>query len=236
MFKKFELPNLRFDIFSFPGLSAESFDFHYNKHHKNYVENLNNLLELHGAESGYFGRDYNDNEMFLEEIIKKSYHNFRAENQCFLQDAILKSAAVSVDKKIYNNAAQHWNHSFFWESIVPEKKEITAKMAGFIESFFGSLENFKQEFFAKGASVFGSGWLWLVFDKNVQKLELVTSLNANTPIATDHLVPILACDVWEHAYYIDYRNNRGDFLKAIWSVLDWELAQNRLENALASGL
>lgn len=233
MFKKFELPELPFDAFSFQGLSPESFDFHHNRHHKTYVDNLNALLEDEIIANKYAAANLENVENSLQEIIKESYKNFQSANQCFYHSGIIDAGTkISADKKIFNNAAQHWNHSFFWNSICVVTKSISAQLAKLIESSFGSVEKFKDEFYTKGSTLFGSGWVWLVYNKESMQLEIISTVNAHTPIITDNLHPLLVCDVWEHAYYIDYRNKRVDFLKVIIESLNWEFAQQRLSDLI----
>jgi Fe-Mn family superoxide dismutase len=124
---------------------------------------------------------------------------------------------------IFNNAAQVWNHTFYWNSLSPNGGgEPTGGLANAIERTFGSFEQFKQEFAKTAVTTFGSGWAWLVKKPN-GGLELVSTSNAATPL-TDGKTPILTCDVWEHAYYIDYRNLRPKYLEAFWALVNWEFA------------
>lgn len=125
---------------------------------------------------------------------------------------------------IFNNAAQVWNHTFFWHSITPNGgKTPTGKLLEKINETFGSFEKFAQEFTQAGISQFGSGWAWLVVKSN--KLQIIKTANAETPI-TEGALPILACDVWEHSYYIDYRNNRLDYIKIyIEHMINWSFAE-----------
>ncbi|MES2215074.1 MAG: superoxide dismutase [Pseudomonadota bacterium] len=177
-----------------PYFTAENFDYHHGKHHNAYVVKLNELL---GGKSALDG-------MSLEEIILKSHQNPALQG-------------------IFNNAAQIWNHTFYWHSmkeeasVVPEGVLLEA-----IERDFGSFEKFKEEFRSSGIAQFGSGWVWLVLGAG--KLQIVKTGNAETPI-TQGLKPILACDVWEHAYYIDYRNRRADYLEIFLEhLVNWDFA------------
>ena len=125
---------------------------------------------------------------------------------------------------IFNNAAQTWNHTFFWHSMSPHGGgKPSAKLLGSIESAFGSLEDFREKFSSAAVAVFGSGWAWLVKHPD-GSLGIETTANAHTPLASDNR-PLMTCDVWEHAYYIDYRNKRPDFLAAFWNVVNWEFAE-----------
>jgi Fe-Mn family superoxide dismutase len=129
---------------------------------------------------------------------------------------------------IFNNAAQVWNHTFYWNSLSPNGGgEPTGGLANAIERTFGSFEQFKQEFAKTAVTTFGSGWAWLVKKPN-GGLELVSTSNAATPL-TDGKTPILTCDVWEHAYYIDYRNLRPKYLEAFWALVNWEFASANYE-------
>ncbi|WP_347989814.1 superoxide dismutase [Fe] [Methylomonas sp. AM2-LC] len=129
---------------------------------------------------------------------------------------------------IFNNAAQVWNHTFYWNSLSPNGGgEPTGGLANAIERTFGSFEQFKQEFAKTAVTTFGSGWAWLVKKPN-GGLELVSTSNAATPL-TEGKTPILTCDVWEHAYYIDYRNLRPKYLEAFWALVNWEFASANYE-------
>ena len=142
-------------------------------------------------------------------------------------DMPLEQIMKESDGAIFNNAAQHWNHSFYWNSLSPlgggEPKD-TLKDA--LTQAFGSVDEFKQQFTQAALGQFGSGWAWLVKDES-GKLSIVTTGNAENPI-TDGLTPLLTCDVWEHAYYIDTRNSRPEYLKNFWEVVNWDFAEANL--------
>lgn len=188
----FELPPLPYPQDSLaPYMSAETLEYHYGKHHKAYVDNLNKLLP---------GTEFEN--ATLEQIIKKSAGG------------------------MFNNAAQIWNHTFFWHCLSPQGGgEPTGELAKKIISTFGSIESFKEQFTQKAITTFGSGWAWLV--KTVDgELEIISTSNAGTPM-TEHKTALLTCDVWEHAYYIDYRNARPKFLDAFWKLVNWKfVAEN----------
>lgn len=133
---------------------------------------------------------------------------------------------ASSEGGIFNNAAQVYNHDFFWKGLTPNYKEPTSKLQSVIEENFSSLEEFKKEFTSKAVGHFGSGWAWLVQDEN-KKLQIVTTSNAQTPLA-DNLKPILVCDVWEHAYYIDVRNARPAYLENFWKLVNWDFVEENL--------
>ena len=130
------------------------------------------------------------------------------------------------DAKVFNNAAQTWNHTFYWNCLSPNGGgEPGGAMADAIKTSFGSFETFKGQFSDKSATLFGSGWAWVV--KEGGKLSIVQTKDADNPM-TDGKVPILTCDVWEHAYYIDYRNPRPKYVEAFWNVINWEFAEKNL--------
>lgn len=130
------------------------------------------------------------------------------------------------DAKVFNNAAQTWNHTFYWNCLSPNGGgEPGGAMAAAIKTSFGSFETFKEQFSDKSATLFGSGWAWVV--KEGDKLSIVQTKDADNP-TTDGKTPILTCDVWEHAYYIDYRNARPKYVEAFWNVINWEFAEKNL--------
>lgn len=177
-----------------PHISKETLEFHYGKHHNAYVTNGNKLIE---------GTEYEN--MSIEDIIKKTANN-------------------PDTAGIFNNAAQVWNHTFYWNSMKPNGggKPSGALLAQ-IETDFGSFENFKQEFAVAGATQFGSGWAWLVVDQG--KLKIVKTANAGVPIVKGQK-PLLTMDVWEHAYYIDFRNQRPLYISTFLdSLINWEFAE-----------
>lgn len=128
------------------------------------------------------------------------------------------------DGAIFNNAAQVWNHTFYFEQF-GHKTQIEGALADKIKSVWGSIDNFKKEFNAAGASLFGSGWVWLVSDDKGD-LRIVKESNAGNPMVAG-LKPLMTFDVWEHAYYIDYRNARAKYLESLWEILDWSVIEKR---------
>jgi Fe-Mn family superoxide dismutase len=178
-----------------PHISARTMTFHYGKHHQGYVNKVNAQVE----NTRYAGRS-------LQEIIQET--------------AEKKDPGLAA---IFNNAAQVWNHTFYWKSMTPggggtPKGDLLKK----IESDFGNFSNFRTAFGETAASQFGSGWAWLVLDGGALKIE--KTANADTPLAYGH-VPLLTIDVWEHAYYLDYQNRRAEYIKA-WldHLANWEFA------------
>jgi Fe-Mn family superoxide dismutase len=180
-----------------PVISANTLSFHYGKHHKTYVDNLNKLV---------IGTELAD--LSLEQVIAAS--------------------SGRADKVgIFNNAAQIWNHTFYWNSLTPKGGgEPPAALKQKIEADFGSVEACKQELVAAATTQFGSGWAWLVQDGG--KLKVVKTANANVP-STDGMKPLLVIDVWEHAYYLDYQNRRVDYVNAtIDKLINWGFAEKNL--------
>jgi Fe-Mn family superoxide dismutase len=198
----FELPTLPYAKDALePHMSANTFSFHHEKHHNTYVVNLNGLVE---------GTD----------LEGKS-----------LEDIVAATAGNPDKAGVFNNAAQVWNHTFFWHSMKPNGGGApTGDLAAKIDADFGSFDAFKDAFKTAGATQFGSGWAWLVVGDG-GKLEVVKTPNAETPL-TAGKTPLLTCDVWEHAYYLDYQNRRPDFLAAFLDNLaNWGFAAENLANA-----
>ncbi|MFA5157190.1 MAG: superoxide dismutase [Candidatus Omnitrophota bacterium] len=182
-----------------PVISAKTLSFHYGKHHRGYVNKLNELVS--GTE--FVG-------LALEEVIEKT--------------------ADKADKTaIFNNAAQVWNHNFYWNSLSPKGGgKPTGKIGKKIEADFGSYENFVQQFSQAGIAQFGSGWVWLIEDAGT--LRIIKTANAENPISQKNGKAILVLDVWEHAYYLDYQNLRSDHLKAVIDkLINWEFAERNLK-------
>lgn len=142
------------------------------------------------------------------------------------EDLSLVNIILESDGGIFNNAAQVYNHDFFWNGLTPTQGEISTTVEEALTKAFGSVEKFKEEFTAKAVGHFGSGWAWLVQDEN-QDLKIVTTINAQNPL-TNNLKPILVCDVWEHAYYIDVRNARPKFLENFWKLVNWDFVAKNL--------
>ena len=140
----------------------------------------------------------------------------------------LETLILRSNGGVFNNAAQIWNHTFFWNCLAPNAGgEPTGALKLLIERDFGSFAAFKEKFSDVSIKTFGSGWGWLVLNKD-GKLEIVSTSNAANPM-TDGKKPLLTCDVWEHAYYIDYRNKRADFLAAFWNLVNWKFVSDNLK-------
>ncbi|MCU0555286.1 MAG: superoxide dismutase [Syntrophales bacterium] len=197
----FELPPLPYaeDALA-PVISARTVGFHYGKHHRGYLDNLNGLVK---------GTPYE--KMSLEEVIRAS-------------------ASGTGQTAVFNNAAQVWNHTFYWNGMKPGGGGKPAGGIGkAIEKAFGSYENFRKEFIAAALGQFGSGWAWLVADGKA--LRVVKTQNAESPIMQG-LRPLLTIDVWEHAYYLDYQNRRKDFVEAsLDRLVNWAFVEGGLERA-----
>ena len=143
--------------------------------------------------------------------------------------ANLEEIVKSSSSGVFNNAAQIWNHNFYWNSLSPEGSPTnrSTDLTQAIEKDFGSLENFKREFTAKALGQFGSGWAWLV---NAQgTLKVISTSNAETPLTSQNKA-LLTCDVWEHAYYVDYRNARNSYLEAFWNLVNWDFVSRNLDS------
>ncbi len=154
----------------------------------------------------------------LNELIKGSQ----------FEDKSLEQIIKESTGPIFNNAAQVWNHSFYWDSLAPAaKKEPGGKLKQLIDNEFNGFEAFKEKFSNMAVTLFGSGWCWLVQQAD-GKLQIIQTSNAETPFTTD-MNPLLTCDVWEHAYYLDYQNRRPDYVKAFWNVVNWEAVEARLK-------
>lgn len=197
----FELPPLPYaDTALEPHYSANAFSFHHAKHHNAYVVNLNNLI----ADSDLAGKS-------LEEII-------------------MASAKDDSKAGIFNNSAQVWNHTFFWNSMSPNGGgRPSGALAAKIDEDFGSFDAFAEKFKASAVGRFGSGWTFLVLDGG--KLKIVNTLNAGTPM-TDGQTALLTIDVWEHAYYLDFQNRRPDYVQTFLDKLaNWDFASANFDAA-----
>lgn len=144
------------------------------------------------------------------------------------QNQSLEELIKTASGPIFNNAAQVWNHTFYWQSLSPNQQQPTEALEQALSSAFGSLEQFKEQFTKVAIGTFGSGWAWLVKTPE-GSLEIVSTSNAGNPL-TDGKTPLLTCDVWEHAYYIDYRNARPVYLNAFWELVNWEFVDKNLHS------
>lgn len=190
----FKLPKLKYSYEALePYIDALTMETHYSKHHKGYVDNLNKALEGHSKFQ----------EMSIEEILKS-----------------LDQLPEEIRTAVRNNGGGHYNHTLFWEIMSPEgggKPE--GELAKKIDEDLGGFDKFKEEFKKAALGQFGSGWAWLVL--NEEKLEIVSTPNQDNPISEGKF-PILGIDVWEHAYYLKYKNLRADYIDAWWNIVDWK--------------
>ena len=196
----FELPPLPFAENALePHISAKTLSFHYGKHHQAYVTNLNKFIE--GTE-----------------LEHKS-----------LEEVICLSAGDSTRIGVFNNAAQVWNHTFYWHSMKPQGGgEPGGSLGEKIISTFGSYENFVNTFKQTGVGQFGSGWAWLIKTSD-GSLKITKTANADLPLAHDQKA-LLTCDVWEHAYYLDYQNRRPDYIDTFLKhLVNWDFAQKNFD-------
>ncbi|MBW8308610.1 MAG: superoxide dismutase [Candidatus Paracaedibacteraceae bacterium] len=192
--KKIVLPALPYEQTALaPYISANTLEFHYSKHHQGYVDKLNDLI-----------LEKNLTDKSLEEII-------------------LLSASEPTLTAVFNNAAQTWNHTFYWQSMRSKGGgEPTGKLLEKINKNFGDFSQFKKQFIEAGAKVFGSGWVWLVEEE--ADLKIVATSNADLPLIKGQKA-LLVCDVWEHAYYLDYQNRRKDYVEVFLDhLVNWDFA------------
>ena len=181
-----------------PYISAKTMNLHYGKHYAGYVTMANRLFK----------------------------------GSAFRDKTVVEVIRLTADKKeyldLFNNAAQAWNHAFFWQCMKPDGGGLPkGKLAKKIKDSFGSFDTFKKDFLAASKGQFGSGWVWLVLDRDT--LKVVTTANADTPLAHE-LKPVFTVDVWEHAYYLDYQNRRTDFVETVLDKLvNWDFVASQLE-------
>jgi Fe-Mn family superoxide dismutase len=171
-------------------MSRQTLEYHYGRHHKGYVEKVNNLVS---------GTQF--------------------------EDASLAELVAESTGEIFNNAAQVWNHTFFWNCLSPRRQSPDKGVSQALESL-GGFESFQKQFDKAASALFGSGWTWLVKDTS-GGLKIVTTSNADTPVRQGRVV-LLTCDLWEHAYYIDHRNDRVAYLKNFWPLVNWEFVAANL--------
>ena len=197
----FQLPPLGYDFGALaPFIDAETMELHHDKHHQTYVDKLNDALKNETDLQG----------LTIEELLGK-----------------VDSLPDTVKSAVRNNGGGHANHSMFWQIMKRnENGKPSGALAEAIDRDFGSFEDFKEKFNDAGVKQFGSGWVFLI--SNSGKLEIKSFPNQDTPLMQD-ITPILGNDVWEHAYYVTYRNRRPEYLKAWWNVVDWEKVGERFE-------
>ncbi|MGA2910719.1 MAG: superoxide dismutase [Candidatus Microgenomates bacterium] len=200
----FTLPDLPYDYKALePFIDEETMHFHHDRHHATYVKNLNDVL---GGHEDLLNLDINDILRDLEKIPEE------------------------IRIKVKNNGGGHANHSLFWEVMTPGGGgEPKGKVLGAIENSFGDFPTFQEKFSAAGVSHFGSGWAWLVIKDG--KLDILDTPNQDSPVS-ERKTPILLLDVWEHAYYLKYKNMRADYIKAWWNTVNWEKVEKLFESGV----
>ncbi len=205
----FSLPDLPYDYNALePFIDEETMRIHHDKHHAAYVKNLNDALAGH--------------EDLLDMDVDTLLVN-------------LNEVPEEIRTKVRNNAGGHANHTFFWQIMSkPEGKNPTGELLATINKSFESFDNFKEKFTAAGLGRFGSGWVWLIVNKNEEnwdesKLEIVSTANQDSPISNIQF-PILGLDVWEHSYYLKYKNMRADYISAWWNVVNWDEVAKRFQS------
>lgn len=185
-----------------PHFDARTMEIHHTKHHQTYVDNLNAALDKFP--------ELTDN---LVELLSN-----------------LDTAPEAIRTVIRNHGGGTYNHNLFWENLAPAQGQAPSRdLADRFVARFGSVDGFKEAFETAAKTRFGSGWAWLILSKN-KTLEVVSTANQDAPL--DQGTPILALDVWEHAYYLHYQNRRPDYIKAFWNVVNWEVVEKRIQNAL----
>jgi Fe-Mn family superoxide dismutase len=196
----FQLPDLPFDRQALaPHMSAETLDFHHGKHHQAYIAKTNELIAGQPELSG----------ASLVQVVRR--------------------AREASNVKLFNNGAQAWNHSFFWQCLAPARgQQPSGKLAHLIDDAFGNAETMLQKLQEEAVNHFASGWAWLVLDRGALR---ITSLHdADTPLVHEGMVPLFTLDVWEHAYYIDYRNERPKFATAVLkNIVNWDFVGENLD-------
>ncbi|MBI2414398.1 superoxide dismutase [candidate division WWE3 bacterium] len=203
MAEPFKLPTLKYSYDALePYIDAKTMEIHYTKHHAAYIANLNKALENFPQLQ----------EKTIEELLSN-----------------LESIPTEIRQAVINHGGGHYNHSLFWEIMSPTSTKLpTEKLLSEIVKTFTSFENFKFEFSKAATSRFGSGWAWLVVDKD-STLKVVSSANQDSPISQGQK-PILGLDVWEHAYYLNYQNKRADYIEAFWNIIDWVEVEKRFQS------
>jgi superoxide dismutase, Fe-Mn family len=199
-----ELPKLPYGYDALePHIDARTMEIHHTKHHQTYINNLNAALEKHPDLQG----------KSVEDLLKS-----------------LNAVPEDIRTAIRNNGGGHLNHTMFWPMMSPNGGgEPKSELAGTINSDFGSFANFKDQFAKAATGRFGSGWAWLCIDKG-GKLIITSTPNQDNPVS-DGLRPVLALDVWEHAYYLKYQNRRADYISAWWNVVNWNQVAKNYANA-----
>lgn len=227
MFSNYDNRQGKFTLMNLPYSSIENFfsketiDYHYGKHHNGYINKLNDLMQ---------NEKYKD---VTQNIMPTEVSTFGIMNATF-NSKVVNGFANSL----FNNAAQIWNHDFFWNCFAKNNNGMSDanisdgmsdELINAINSSFGSFENFQSEFFNAATNHFGSGWCWLLQHVDTDTLIVQCTTNAENPMMSG-FVPLFVCDLWEHAYYIDYRNNRPQYIKDMWKFVNWKFVSENLNS------
>ena len=200
----FTLPDLPYahDALAGSGMSEETLQYHHDLHHNAYVTKGNELI----AGTPWEGAD----NAALPEVIKATY-------------------GKEQHQGLFNQVSQHWNHIQFWEMMAPGGTKMPSEVEKAINDAFGGWDQFRETFVNTSVGQFGSGWGWLVQNKADKSLAIVQTDDAKTPLTDSGVVPLLTCDVWEHAYYIDYRNARPKYMEAFWALVNWDFVAGNMK-------
>ena len=214
----FEVPDLPYDYSALePYIDEETMRFHHDKHHAAYVNMLNGAVEAAGAADNDWEAKYWEKP--VEDLIKN-----------------LDDVPEAQRGAVRNHGGGHFNHSMFWEIMGPASGEMSSELNSALLDAFGNLDDFKAEFHKAGMTRFGSGWAWLCSTKG--KLSVCSTANQDNPLmgskygGCDGKTPILGCDVWEHAYYLNYQNLRGDYITAFFNIVNWAEVSKRYSETL----
>ncbi len=204
----YELPPLPYDYNALePYIDTQTMHLHHDKHHQTYVTNLNNALQGLDAQYSHL------TSLSVDDLMRR-----------------INEVPETIRTTVRNNGGGHSNHSMFWQIMGPNGGgQPSGNLAHAIEQTFGSFDQFKAAFTDAGAKRFGSGWAWLVLDRN-GKLQVISTANQDSPLM-EGLYPVMGNDVWEHAYYLKYQNRRPEYLNAWWNVVNWDAVGKRYEQA-----
>lgn len=198
----FELPDLPYSHNSLsPHIDEQTMKIHHGKHHQGYINKLNDALS-----------EYSElQDKFIEELLTS-----------------IETVPETIRTAVRNNGGGHANHSLFWKIMTPDYKDPSEEFHKVLKQSYGSLDNLKEEFNTAAMSRFGSGWAWLVINKN--NLEIYSTANQDSPLMKGHF-PILGIDVWEHAYYLNYQNKRAEYIESWWNVVNWKQVEENYKQA-----
>lgn len=204
----FSLPNLKYKYNELePYIDAHTMELHHSKHHQAYVTSLNTTLR--------------DNKISFDSLRNLLYGiNSKTEY------------SDPLKQQIKNFGGGHFNHSFFWLCMTPSSSDIPRHLEERIAKDFGSVDIFRTEFNTRAIKVFGSGWVWLYYSLDLDKLVIGTSINQDSPMMDDNVIPLLCLDVWEHAYYLKYQNNRKGYVEMWWNVVNWRFVNKLYEECV----